>query len=182
MAKSLSNTESTNILGVAGQNVHNGNIRADEFLRELKGREAVKKFREMRDNDSTIGAVMYAVEQMLRDVEINVKAADDSEASKKEKEFVRRESMLLQSIEIQSLEIDRTKADFDAKQEKRKKKHKQHITILGGIGGILILGLIVAMLVFALRGSKEAEVTKEIVQCTLSSEVGRIMPFTPQEI
>ena len=49
---------------------------------------------------------------------------------KKEKEFVRRESMLLQSIEIQSLEIDRTKADFDAKQEKRKKKHKQHITIL----------------------------------------------------
>ena len=73
---------------MAGQNVHNGNIRADEFLRELKGREAVKKFREMRDNDSTIGAVMYAVEQMLRDVEINVKPADDSDAAKKEQEFV----------------------------------------------------------------------------------------------
>lgn len=86
--KSLSQTESTAILGVAGQNVHNGNFRADEFLTELKGRSAVKKYREMRDNDSTIGAVMYAVEQMLRDVDILVEAADDSEAAQKEKEFV----------------------------------------------------------------------------------------------
>ena len=39
--KSLSQTESTAILGVAGQNVHNGNFRADEFLTELKGRSAV---------------------------------------------------------------------------------------------------------------------------------------------
>jgi len=88
MTKSLSTTESKAILGVAGQNVHNGNFRADEFLTELKGRSAIKKYREMRDNDSTIGAVMYAVEQMLRDVEINVVAADDSAAAQKEKEFV----------------------------------------------------------------------------------------------
>lgn len=88
MTKSLSKTESMNILGVAGQNVHNGNFRADEFLTELKGRSAVKKYREMRDNDSTIGAVMYAVEQMLRDVEINVVSADDSTDAQKEKEFV----------------------------------------------------------------------------------------------
>ena len=88
MTKSLSKTESTKILGVAGQNVHNGNFRADEFLRELKGRAAVKKYREMRDNDSTIGAVMFAIEQMLRDVEINVKPANDSEEAKKEQEFV----------------------------------------------------------------------------------------------
>lgn len=88
MTKSLSKTESMDILGVAGQNVHNGNFRADEFLREIKGRDAVRKYREMRDNDSTIGAVMYAVEQILRDVDINVKAVDDSEAAAKEKEFV----------------------------------------------------------------------------------------------
>ena len=88
MTKSLSKTESMKILGVAGQNVHNGNFRADEFLRDIKGRDAVKKFREMRDNDSTIGAVMYAVEQMLRDVDIKVTAADDSEEAKAEKEFV----------------------------------------------------------------------------------------------
>lgn len=88
MTKSLSKTESMKILGVAGQNVHNGNFRADEFLRDLKGRAAVKKYREMRDNDSTIGAVMFSAEQMLRDVEINVKPADDSDEAKKEQEFV----------------------------------------------------------------------------------------------
>ena len=84
MTKSLSKTESMKILGVAGQNVHNGNFRADEFLRDIKGRDAVKKFREMRDNDSTIGAVMYAVEQLLRDVDIKVTGAVESEAAKAE--------------------------------------------------------------------------------------------------
>jgi len=88
MTKSLSTTESTAILGVAGQNVHNGNFRADEFLTELKGRSAIKKYREMRDNDSTIGAIMFTIEQMLRDVDIHVKAADDSDDANKEKEFV----------------------------------------------------------------------------------------------
>ena len=85
MTKSLSKTESTKILGVAGQNVHNGNFRADEFLRELKGRAAVKKYREMRDNDSTIGAVMFAIEQMLRDVEINVSLLMTAKRLKKSK-------------------------------------------------------------------------------------------------
>ena len=42
----------------------------------------------MRDNDSTIGVVMYAVEQILRDVELQVKPANDSASAKVEKEFV----------------------------------------------------------------------------------------------
>ena len=89
MTKRLSKTESTKILGVAGQNVHNGTIRADEFLQELKGRAAIRKYREMRDNDSTIGAVMYAVEQMLRDVDITVKPADRSPEAQSEAEYVK---------------------------------------------------------------------------------------------
>ena len=88
MAKKLSESESKSILGVAGDNTHNGQIRADEFLPELRGVRAIKKYREMRDNDSTIGAVMYSVEQMLRDVDLNVTPADDSDAAKKEAEFV----------------------------------------------------------------------------------------------
>ena len=87
--KKLSKTEGMKTLGVAGQNVSNGNIRADEFLPELKGQRAIRKFTEMRDNDPTIGAAMYAVEQMLRDVKIKVKPSDpDSEDSQKEAEFV----------------------------------------------------------------------------------------------
>ena len=88
MADKLSKPEAQRILGVAGTNTLTGNIRADEFLPDLKGRNAVKKYREIRENDSTIGAVMYAVEQILRDVDIKVKPADDSDAALKEAEFV----------------------------------------------------------------------------------------------
>jgi len=88
MAKMLSESESKQILGVAGDNTRNGQIRADEFLPELRGKRAIKKYREMRENDSTIGAVMYSVEQILRDVDMKVKPADDSEAAKREAEFV----------------------------------------------------------------------------------------------
>jgi len=88
MVRKLSETEAKATLGIAGDNTHNGQIRADEFLPELRGRKAIRKYREMRDNDSTIGAVMYAVEQILRDVDLKVKPADDSEAAKREAKFV----------------------------------------------------------------------------------------------
>lgn len=88
MVKTLSEAESKTVLGVAGQNTLNGQIRADEFLPELRGKKAVRKYREMRDNDSTIGAVMYSVEQILRDVDLSVKPANDSEAAKREAKFV----------------------------------------------------------------------------------------------
>jgi len=76
-------------LGVGGLQVYTGEIRADEFLRELKGRRAVKKYREMRDNDSIVGAVMYAIEQILRDVEYEVVPADESDQAFDEAEFVK---------------------------------------------------------------------------------------------
>ena len=89
MVKKLSEAEAKSILGVAGDNTRNGQIRADEFLPELRGRKAIRKYREMRDNDATIGAVLYAVEQILRDVELDVKPANDSEEAKREAEFVK---------------------------------------------------------------------------------------------
>lgn len=88
MVKNLSEADAKSVLGVAGQNTRNGQIRADEFLPELRGKKAVRKYREMRDNDSTIGAVMYSVEQILRDVDLHVKPADDSDAAKREAKFV----------------------------------------------------------------------------------------------
>ena len=88
MVKKLSATEAVQVLAVAGDNTHNGNIRADEFLPELRGKRAIRKYREMRDNDSTIGAVMYATEQVLRDVDIKVMPANDTPAAKREADFV----------------------------------------------------------------------------------------------
>jgi hypothetical protein len=89
MVKNLSETQSKKILGVAGDNTYNGQIRADEFLPELRGKKAVRKYREMRDNDSTIGAVMYATEQVLRDVKLHVKPANDTPEAKLEAEFIK---------------------------------------------------------------------------------------------
>jgi len=89
MAKQLSASESTKIIGFSGDNVTHGNFRADEFLPELRGKRAIRKYREMRDNDSTIGAVMYGVEQILRDVELSVEPSDkDNEEAIEKAEFV----------------------------------------------------------------------------------------------
>lgn len=76
-------------LGVAGTNVRSGQIRADEFLPELRGTKSVRKYREMRDNDSTIGAVMYSVEQILRDVEIIVVPSNKTPQAQAEADFVK---------------------------------------------------------------------------------------------
>ena len=89
MVKKLSEAKAKATLGVAGDNTHNGQIRADEFLPELRGKKAIRKYREMRDNDSTVGAVMYSVEQILRDVDLDVMPVDDSDAAKVEAEFVK---------------------------------------------------------------------------------------------
>jgi hypothetical protein len=89
MVKSLSEADAKSTLGVAGDNTRNGQIRADEFLPELRGRKAIRKYREMRDNDSTIGAVMYAVEQILRDVNLDVKPVNDTPEAIAEADFVK---------------------------------------------------------------------------------------------
>lgn len=75
-------------LGVYGKNTYTGDIRADEFLQELKGKRAIQKYKEMRDNNAIVGSVMYAVEQTLRDVKIEVKPANDSEEAKREADYV----------------------------------------------------------------------------------------------
>ena len=86
--KPLSDPKAKIEIGQGGRNTRFGEIQADEFLKDLKGKKAIKTFREMRSNDPTIGAVMYAVEQVLRDNRYKVVPANDSEPAKKEAEFV----------------------------------------------------------------------------------------------
>lgn len=87
--KKLSETGAKIELGVYGKNTYTGDIRADEFLQELRGKKAVQKYREMRENNAIVGSVMYAVEQTLRDVRIDVVPADKSEAAQKEADFLK---------------------------------------------------------------------------------------------
>ena len=87
--KKLSETAAKIELGVYGKNTYTGDIRADEFLQELKGKRAIQKYKEMRDNNAIIGSVMYAIEQTLRDVKVNVVPANDSEEAKREADFLK---------------------------------------------------------------------------------------------
>lgn len=87
--KKLSETTAKIELGVYGKNTYTGDIRADEFLQELRGKKAIQKYREMRDNNAIIGSIMYAVEQTLRDVKIDVVPANNSAEAQKEADFLK---------------------------------------------------------------------------------------------
>jgi len=64
--------------GSIGLSRWGGRIR-EEFLPELRGREGVKRFREMSENDATVGAVLFAIEQSIRRINWEVRPATDSE-------------------------------------------------------------------------------------------------------
>src|SRR5919204_3854138 len=40
----------------------------EEFLRDLRGRQGIKVYREMRDNSAVVGAIAFAIEQLIRQV------------------------------------------------------------------------------------------------------------------
>tara|TARA_R110000737_G_scaffold285030_1_gene291568 strand:+ start:346 stop:1830 length:1485 start_codon:yes stop_codon:yes gene_type:complete len=86
--KALSEPKAKQTLGVASNVTTSGIFKSGDFLPELRGSRAISKYREMRDNSAVIGAVLYAVEQVLRDVDLKVKPADDSEVAIKEAKFV----------------------------------------------------------------------------------------------
>jgi hypothetical protein len=54
-------------LGSTGLNRWAGQVE-EEFLPQLKGRRAVQVYREMRDNDPVVGAVVFAVDMLLRQI------------------------------------------------------------------------------------------------------------------
>lgn len=49
----------------------------EEFLRELNGERAIRIYREMRDNDPVVGAVMFAIEMLLRNVSTRVEGENE---------------------------------------------------------------------------------------------------------
>ncbi len=50
----------------------------EEFLRQLSGRKAYKVYREMRDNDPVVGAVLFAVRMVIRNVKWRVEGGDEN--------------------------------------------------------------------------------------------------------
>ena len=52
----------------------------EDFLPDLRGSRAARVYEEMAWNDATIGAILYAVEQLIRQVDWTVKSDDDKTA------------------------------------------------------------------------------------------------------
>lgn len=77
----------TDEIGRIGQKRYGGTF-YEEFLRELRGKKGIETYREMAENDDTIGAILFAVEMLIRQVSWNVEPGGDTPKDKEAAEFV----------------------------------------------------------------------------------------------
>lgn len=74
-------------LGTTGLKRSSGYV-YEEFLRQLQGPRAISIYREMASNDPVVGAILFAIDMLIRQVEWSVESADDSQAAQEQKEFL----------------------------------------------------------------------------------------------
>ena len=74
-------------LGVTGVKRMSGYV-DEEFLPALRGRKAVKVYREMSANDSMVGALLFSIDKLIREVEWKVLPADQSPEGLLAQEFL----------------------------------------------------------------------------------------------
>ncbi|MGN0998655.1 MAG: hypothetical protein ACI4PO_03785 [Faecousia sp.] len=60
----------------------------EEFLPELQGIRGVHAYTEMADNDATVGAILFAIEMLMRNVEFHIEPGGDTAKDKEAAEFV----------------------------------------------------------------------------------------------
>lgn len=75
-------------LGRIGQRRWDNGVFNEEFLKELQGQRGIETYKEMADNDATVGAVLFAIEMLMRQVDFNIEPAGDSPMDKEAAEFV----------------------------------------------------------------------------------------------
>jgi hypothetical protein len=75
-----------------------GGIVTEEFLRELHGSKGAAAYREMGDNDATVGAVVFAISMLIRQTKWTFKAADDSPEAEDAKTFA--EEVLFEQMSV----------------------------------------------------------------------------------
>lgn len=74
-------------LGVEGAKISSGFVH-DEFLLKLIGERGRKVFREMRDNDSTVSTILFAIEMLLRAVTWTVSTDAEGAEAEEAVEFL----------------------------------------------------------------------------------------------
>lgn len=77
----------TDEIGRIGQKRFGGTF-YEEFLRDLRGKKGIETYREMAENDDTIGAILFAVEMLIRQASWNVEPGGDTPKDKEAAEFV----------------------------------------------------------------------------------------------
>ena len=77
MARHPSKSTAMTELGVAGGFSTQGYYKQEEFLPALQGSRAIRKFREMRENDPIIGATLTAMDMLIRAVEWKFEGGDE---------------------------------------------------------------------------------------------------------
>lgn len=61
----------------------------EEQLPQLQGLRGVRIYKEMRDNDPVIGAILFAIEMLIRQVEWQVEAASDDQTDTEAADFLK---------------------------------------------------------------------------------------------
>lgn len=74
-------------IGRIGQFRYSGII-YEEYLTELLGKKGVEVYKEMSDNDDTIGAILFVIEMLMRQCSFTVEPGGDTAKDKEAAEFV----------------------------------------------------------------------------------------------
>lgn len=74
-------------IGRIGQRRYGGVI-YEEFLHELRGKRGIEAYREMSENDDVVGAILFAIEMLVRQTDWNVEPGGDSQADIDAAEFI----------------------------------------------------------------------------------------------
>lgn len=73
--------------GRIGQRRYGGVI-YEEFLPELRGKRGIEVYREMSENDDVVGAILFAIEMLVRQTKWNVEPAGSTAKDREAAEFV----------------------------------------------------------------------------------------------
>lgn len=74
-------------LGRIGQRRYGGTI-YEEFLPELRGKRGIAVYNEMADNDDIVGAILFAIEMLIKQCDWNIEPGGDSAKDIEAAEFV----------------------------------------------------------------------------------------------
>jgi hypothetical protein len=77
----------TDTIGASGLIQYSGRI-SEEFLKDLDNEKGRRVFREMSDNDPVIGAILFSIDMLMRQVEWRIDPADGSDEAFDVAEFV----------------------------------------------------------------------------------------------